>query len=218
MRVAAILVIMLIFSNTAIVYAQEESRKIETLEIPASAFNAPRDAPEVFPLQYKHAANFITNVKNELIYNSEYEEAKAVIRFGDNELDKFFELVMYDKANRLSVSLFVKSLGYTKYYEDDNSWFDDKDMVFSFAQNDRLSLYNGQRNIMDRFRIGMFTLDTIEVYGKDSLSDPDNVVGGKLVVEVLSGNPLDNPISYMPVVAVGVVGAILLILLKTKKR
>ncbi|RMF29677.1 MAG: hypothetical protein D6752_05515, partial [Candidatus Nitrosothermus koennekii] len=209
----------LIFSNIAIVYAQEESRKIEVIEIPASAFNATKDNPEVIPLEHKHIANFVVNLKNELIYKPNYDQAKASIRFGDNVRDKFFEIIMYgEPSKRLTVALFTDQLGYVKYYENDQSWFEDREIGISFMQNDKLSIHNGQRNIMDRLRIGEFTLDTLEVYGKENSSDLDNVIGGKVIVEVLSGNPLENPISFVPVIAVAVVGGVLVILLKTKKR
>ena len=216
MKIVAVLVAMLIMANIASVYAQEDSRKVEILEIPASAFSASRDAPEVIPLENKHIANFVVNMRNELIY-ADNEQANAAIRFGDNEQDKFFELVMY-KSGRLAISLFVESIGYSKYYEEDNSWFKDKQIGISFMQNDKLSIHNGQRNIMDRLKIGIFTLDTLEVYGKENSSDPTSIIGGKLVIEIFSGNPLDNPISFLPAVASIVVGGLIIVLIKLKKR
>ncbi len=217
MKMIAIMLIVLIAANMVNVYAQEDDRVIEVIEIPASAFNASRETPEVIPLENKHIANFVVNMRNELVY-ADNEEAKAAIRFGDNEQDKFFELVMHGKSNRLTISLFIESLGYTKYYEEDNSWFKDRQIGISFMQNEKLSIHNGQRNIMDRLKIGMFTLDTLEVYGRESVSDPTSIIGGKMIVEIFSGNPLDNPITFMPAVAVVIVGGVIIILLKTKKR
>jgi hypothetical protein len=214
-----LIILIIITGNITNIYAENNSRKFEEIDIPATAFNTPSDTPTVYKLQYKHSANFLINVKNELTYNLEYEQAKAAIRFGDNERDKLFELIMYDHSKRLSILLLTdKETGYVKYYEGDNSWFNDKIFGISFMENDKLSIHNGQRNIMDRFKIGEFTLDTIEVYSKDSSIEPANIIGGKLSIEIFSGNPLDNPTSFIPIIASAVIGIIVVILLKVKRR
>ena len=219
MRMLVVSIMFLIISNVAVAYAQEDSRKIEVVEIPASAFNKASNDPERLPLKYEHIANFVINVRNELIYKQNYADAKAAIRFGDSENDKFFEIIMYNEpSRRLIVSLYNEQLGYAKYYDNEQGWFKDKQIGIAYMQNDRLSIHNGQRNIMDRLRIGAFSLDMLEVYGKSDTSDLDNVIGGKVIVEIMSGNPLDNPISFIPVAATAAVGAILAILLKVKKR
>ncbi len=214
-----LIIIIIITGNIINIYADDNFRKFEELEIPAAALNTPSNTPTVYKLQYKHSANFLINVKNELVYNLEYEKAKAAIRFGDNERDKLFELIMHDHSKRLSILLLTdKETGYVKYYENDNSWFNDKILSISFMQNDKLSIHNGQRNIMDRFKIGEFALDTIEVYSKESSIEPNNIIGGKIRIEIFSGNPLDNPTSFIPIIASAVVGVILIILLKFKRR
>ncbi|MEM2855590.1 MAG: hypothetical protein QW416_00595 [Candidatus Nitrosocaldaceae archaeon] len=210
-----IIVILLLLSNIINVYAQE-SRKSESIEIPFSVFNKVEDSPEIFKLKYSHMANFIVSIKNELIYK-ENNDAKAVIRLGDSEDDKIIELMMYS-TKRLIVSIFTSSTGYFKLHDSENGWFSDRAVVVSFVQNDKLSMHNGQRNIMDRLSIKEFTLDTLEVYGKDSIDSLDNTIGGRVVIDILSGNPLDNPISFMPAVVVIIVGVIIALLIKTKKR
>ncbi len=214
-----LIIFMVLLNNIINIYAEDNSRKFEELEIPGSSFNT-HSTPIVYKLQYKHTANFLINIKNELIYNPAYDQAKAAIRFGDNEGDKLFEIIMYgEPSKRLSILLLIdKELGYVKYYENDNAWFNDKILGISFTQNDKLSIHNGQRNIMDRFNIGMFTLDTIEVYGKVSATDPDSIIGGNLRVEIFSGDPFNNPISLIPIIGSAIAGIVVIILLKLKRR
>ncbi|MGH9923157.1 MAG: hypothetical protein ACRD38_10430, partial [Nitrososphaerales archaeon] len=67
-------------------------------------------------------------------------------------------------------------------------------------------------------KIGPFILNTVEVYGKDSADAPANAFGGQLVFDVISGNPLENPIMMIPAILAAAAGGIILTLIKLKKR
>ena len=105
-----------------------------------------------------------------------------------------------------------------RLYENTHAWFTDKSLSASFVQNDRLSVNNGQRIVLDRLRIGPFMLDTVELYGREDSDADVSALGGELVLSVLSGNPLDNPILMIPPIVAVVTAAIILTLLIIKKR
>ena len=204
--------------NTA--NAQEGKRKVETLTIPYAAANADRTNPAHYSFQSKHIANWILEIRNELVYNSDNPDAKVVIRLKEEPAsNKYVELVIFGAPSRtFSLALANEQVGYMTLYENKNSWFEDKPIMVSYIQNDRLSVGNGQRNVLDRLSIGPFVLNTVEVYGKDSTDAAANTAGGQLIFDVVSGNPMENPIMMIPVILPALAGVAIITLLKLKKR
>ncbi|MEM2019764.1 MAG: hypothetical protein QXU41_03590, partial [Candidatus Nitrosocaldus sp.] len=87
-----------------------------------------------------------------------------------------------------------------------------------YAQGERLSVNNGQRIVVDRLNIEQFAIDSVEVYGRNGIDAPYNAIAGVITIEVVSGNPLDNPIMSVPFIVTGAVAGIVLILLRLKRR
>ena len=201
-------------------HAQEGSRKVESITIPYTAANADKTNPAHYSFPSQHIANWILNIHNELVYNSDNSEAKVVIRLMDDPgSENFVELAMFGApSHKLWLAVANDQIGYLTFYESEKSWFEDKTIMVSYIQNDRLSVNNGQRNIMDRLRIGPLVLDTVEVYGKDSEDAPVNTFGGELVFDIVSGNPLENPIMMIPAILAALAGVTVLTLIKFKKR
>jgi len=208
-----------IFVNIA--YAQQEERmKVESITIPYTAANTDRQNPLYYYFQSKHIASWILQIRNEFVYNSENPEAKVIVRIKEDPAsEKFVELAMFGApSQKFWLAVANEAIGYATFYENDKSWFEDKPLMVSYIQNDRLSVSNGQRNVLDRLRIGPLILNTVEVYGKDSPDSAVNTVGGELVFDVISGNPMDNPIMLIPAILAAAAGGTVLVLIKLKKR
>jgi hypothetical protein len=216
--VFASLLILSAIANVA--YGQQEKRKIETISIPYTAANTVRSAPEYFDFSSKHEANWILSIRNELIYNEDNPDAKIVLRLKENAGDtEFVEIGMFSpRSHKLFIAVSNEQLGYMPAYESDEGWLDDKPITTSLVQNERFTAHNGQRIVLDRLQIGPLVLGTIEVFGMDT-SDADlSAFGGHVLVDVISGNPLDNPIMIVPFIVTGAAVGTVVILLKIKRR
>jgi len=222
MKLIALVMLSLFLTATFVnvAYAQQDKMKVESVTIPYSVANADRKNPIHYFFASQHIANWILNIRNELVYNTENPEAKVVIRLKEDPAsENFVELAMFSApSQKFWLAVANDQVGYMTFYESEKSWSEDKPIMVSYIQNDRLSVNNGQRNIMDRLRIGPLVLNTIELYGKDSEDAAINTVGGELVFDIVSGNPMDNPIMMIPAILAGLAGVTVVTLLKLKKR
>ncbi len=217
---AFVMLCLILASFVNIVYAQEETRKVESITIPYTAANADRHNPVHYSFPSQHMGDWILTIRNELLYNSENPEAKVVVRLKEKAADEnHVEVAMFSAAtHKFWLALSNKEIGYSVLYESENAWVEDKPVMVSYIQNDRLSVSNGIRNVADRLKIGPFILNTVEVYGRDSADASASTFGGQLVFDVISGNPLENPIMMIPAVLAAAAGGIILTLIKLKKR
>lgn len=218
--IAFVMLSLLLASSVNVVYAQQEARKVESITIPYTAANADRQNPVHISFPSHHVGDWILTIRNELTYNSENPDSKIVLRLKDEVANEnYVEVAMFSAlTHRFWLAIANKEIGYSVLYESENAWVEDKPVMISYIQNDRLSVSNGIRNVADRLQIGPFTLKTVEVYGKDSADAPVNTFGGQLVFDVVSGNPLENPIMMIPAVLAAAAGGIVLTLIKFKKR
>lgn len=207
-----------LFVNVA--YAQEERMKVESITIPYAAANADRKNPAHYAFPSEHIGSWIVTIRNELAYNSENPEAKVVIRLMEEPAsENYVEIAMFGAPSRVFwLAVANDQSGYMTLYQNENSWLEDKPVMVSYIQNDRLSVSNGLRNVVDKLRIGPLVLNTVELYGKDSEDSAVNTVGGQLVFDVVSGNPMENPIMIIPAILAAVAGGTVLTLIKLKKR
>ena len=218
--IAFVMLSLLLASFLNVVYAQQETRKVESITIPYTAANADRQNPAHLSFPSQHIGNWILTIRNELVYNSENPEAKIVVRLKEEVAsESYVEVAMFSAVtHKFWLAVANKEIGYSVLYENDNSWVEDRPVMVSYIQNDRLSVSNGIRNVADRLQIGPFILNTVEVYGKDSADAHVNTFGGQLVFDVISGDPLENPIMMIPAVLAAAAGGIILTLIKLKKR
>lgn len=207
-----------VFINAA--YAEQSSRKVESITIPYTAANADRKDPAHYFFQSKHIANWILNIRNELLYNSDNPEAKVVIRLKEDPANEnYVEIAMSGAPKYIFWAAVANNqVGYMRLYQNERSWSRDQPVSVSFIENDKLSIHDGVRNVVDRLNIGPFVLNTVEVYGKDSADAAANALEGKLVFDVISGNPLENPIMMIPVILAAAAGGTVVTLIKLKKR
>ena len=222
MKLIAFIMLSLLLTSLLVnvVYAQQDKRKVESITIPYTAANVDRQNPVHYSFSSQHIANWILNIRNELVYNSDNLEAKVVIRLKEEPAsENYVEVAMFGAPSRTFWLAYANDqVGYATLYENENSWAEDKPVMVSYIQNDRLSVSNGIRNVVDRLQIGPFILNTVEVYGKDSADAVANAVGGQLVFDVVSGNPMENPIMMIPAILAAVAGGMVLTLIKLKKR
>lgn len=222
MKIIALSILFLLLSATItnLVYAQTPPRKIEDIVIPFTAVNAEFSTPEHFEFPSKHIANWILTIENNLQYNEQNPDAKVVLRLKENPEDKeFLEIMMFGPATyKFAISVANEAVGYMRVYENNRAWFPDRAATVSYVQNERLSVNNGQRTVTDKLGIPDFTLGTIEVYGRDDVDDDVNAISGQIKLEVLSGNPLDNPILIIPPIIAAITGGVIVMLLILKKR
>lgn len=220
MRIIALpllaLVLLTVLAGTA--YAQ--SRKVESITIPYTAANAERTHPEHYFFPSTHVANWIVEIRNELVYDPDNADAKVVLRLKEKPEDiRFVEIAMLAEPSRAFHLAFVnEQVGYMQLTGTEDSWLSDRAVMVSFIENDRLSVNSGQRNVMDRLRIGPFDLNAVEVYGKDTADSADNAIGGELILDIVSGDPLENPVMMVPLILLAAVGGTIITLLKVKKR
>ncbi|MFQ5940592.1 MAG: hypothetical protein ACE5KA_02695 [Nitrososphaerales archaeon] len=223
MKTTVFVILGLLLSATAanVVYAQDSvTRKTENITIPYTAADAVLLSPEHYDFPSEHVANWILTMDNNLEYNEDNPEAKIVLRLKETQADTdFVEIAMLSPPSQtLWVAVANEQVGYMRMVENSNAWFVGKPVTASLVQNDKLSINNGVRTVLDRLRIGEFTLGTIEVYGRDNADAGVSALSGEVLLEVVSGNPLDNPIMMIPPLVAVITGGVIVTLLLIKKR
>lgn len=211
--------VILLLAPMHTIHAQDGGRKVDKIVIPFDAANSTIDAPSLYRFKVKHIANWIVTISNNLIYNPENNDAKVILRFRNTfNTNEFLEVGMTGVDRVLWFAVKKESIGYMTMYRNSNAWFPERAIMMTYAQGERLSVNNGQRIVVDRLNIEQFAIDGVEVYGRDGIDAPYSALAGVITIEVVSGNPLDNPIMSIPFIITGAVAGIVLILLRFKRR
>jgi len=218
-----ILIALLLAGSFLPVYAQQatmnKSERYDFVEVPFDAFNVVSKNATVFKLDHEHVTNWQVEIENKLKYVS--PNSTAVIRlYEDLNNPKFIEIGMGAAPNyRFWVAVNTPEDGYF-VIQDDNKlgWTPDKYVTATHSSNGGLTVSVGQKVAVTNLDIAGFTVREFTVYGMNSQDDPLPVDAGKMTVSFISGNPQDNPIFYMPMIVLAISIAIIVILLKTKKR
>ncbi|MGI0101710.1 MAG: hypothetical protein ACREA7_03835 [Nitrosotalea sp.] len=205
------------------VYAQEatmnKSVHYDTVEIPAAAFNVIRDNGTVFKLPHEHVTNWQLTMENKLTYAN--PNGNAIIRLYENTTEqKFIEVGMGSPPNnRLWVAVNTPTDGYFVILDErTGGWSPGQIVTVQHTSNGGLSASIGQQVLVDNLDVAGFTVRDITASGLDSTSDPPATSSGSISINIVSGDPAQNPIFYLPFVIVGVTGVLIGILMKTKKR
>ncbi len=218
-------VLLLITPLLPAAYAQEESSTMnksvhyDTLEIPAAAFNVIRDNATVFNLPHADVTNWQLTIQNKLTYAN--PNGNAIIRlYEDPKVQKFIEIGMGSPPDyRLWVAVNTPEDGYFLIHEEKTGgWSPGKIVTVQHTSNGGLSASIGQQVLVDNLDVAGFTVRDIEAAGMDSTSSPPSTSSGDVSITIVSGDPAQNPIFYMPFVIVGVTGLLIGVLIKTKKR
>jgi hypothetical protein len=217
------LIALLLAGSFLPVYAQEstmnKSERYDFVEVPFNAFNVVSKNATVYKLDHEHVTNWQVEIENKLNYVN--PNSTAVIRlYEDLNKPKFIEIGMGAAPNyRFWVAVNTPEDGYF-VIQDDNKlgWTPDKYVTATHSSNGGLTVSVGQKVAVTNLDIAGFTVREFTVHGMNSNEDPLPVDSGKVTLSFISGNPEDNPIFYMPMIVLAISIAVVVILLKSKKR
>jgi hypothetical protein len=218
-----LLVVLLLAGSFLPVYAQEstinKSERYDYVEVPYGAFNVVTKNSTVYKLDHEHVTNWQVEIENTLKYVS--PNSTAVIRlYEDLNNPKFIEIGMGGAPNyRFWVAINTPEDGYFMIQDDNKlGWTPGKYVTATHSSNGGLTVSVGQKVAVTNLDIAGFTVRDFTVHGMNSQYDSPPVSDGKVTLSFVSGDPSQNPIFYMPIIVLAVSIAVIVILLKTKKR
>ncbi|MGI0073516.1 MAG: hypothetical protein ACREA3_06870 [Nitrosotalea sp.] len=218
-----VLLVFLLFIPLLPVYAQQstmnKSEKYDLVDVPGSAFNVVKDDATVFRLAHEHVTNWELEIQNKLVY--ENPNGTAVIRlYEDLTQQKFIEIGMGSPPDhRFWVAVNTPQDGYFLIHDENTGgWVPGQVVTVTHSSNSGLSVSAGPDVKVDSLDIAGFTVRAFTVYGMDSATDPPAVNSGNVTLSFVSGDPVANPIFYMPTILLVGTAALIIVLMKTKKR
>src|SRR5574337_1375115 len=219
----SLILVLLLVTPLLPVYAQQstmnKSVHYDTVEIPSGAFNVVRDNATIIKLPNEHVTNWQLTIENKLTYSN--PNGSAIIRlYEDPKIEKFIEVGMGSPPDRrLWMAVNTPEDGYFLIHEEKTrGWSPGQIVTVQHSSNGGLSASIDQQVLVDNLDVAGFTVRDLEVAGMDSSTDPPTTSGGTVSVNIVSGDPAANPIFYMPFIVVAVTGALIGVLIKTKKR
>ncbi len=220
---SVIVAVLLLVTPLLPAYAQEATMNpsvhYDTVQIPADAFNVVRDNGTLFKLSHEHVTNWQLTIENKLTYAN--PNGTAIIRlYEDPTVQKFIEVGMGSPPDyRLWVAVNTPDDGYFVIIDErTGGWTPGQIVTVQHTSNGGLSASIGQQVLVDNLDVAGFTVRDITASGLYSPSDPPAASSGSVSINIVSGDPAQNPIFYMPFIVVGVTGALIAVLIKTKKR
>jgi hypothetical protein len=201
-------------------YQVIKTKNSEQFVFPYSSSNSDRKNPFVYAFDTPKVTNWILTIQNNMSY-SDMQNAKTVVKLQEPApSDKFIEIAMFgDASKKFWVAVNTNESGYIRVYERDNDgWSRDQPIIVAHANNQGLTITNGQRIIIDKLSINDFTIASIAVYGKDEPTSAVNTYGGDISFNVIYGNPINSPLYYLPLAMIVGVGGLVIGLLVFKKR
>ena len=196
-----------------------ESLIIQQTEIPYSEFNKVSSDVVIKEFGNIHPHSWQAEYHNDLLYGN--PEGDAVIRIYDSEIaDKFFEIGMGSHP-RYSywIAADVPETGYVLLYSAfENGWIPGKPTKITYSEQSGLTVDNGLRTVLSNLDISPFTIKSYSVYGMKGSTDPPAVTDGVFTVKIISADYGENPLALFPFVVTGILGAVVIILIVSKKR
>lgn len=204
------------------VYAQIPSNpsvRMESVDIPYENFNVVSNNAISGTFENVHTKNWQLNVENQLVYTN--PQGNAAIRlYDDEDRTKFIEIGMGSPPDmKFWVAIQNPDVGYTVLHDQkQGGWNHDDEIVIVYADDLGLTINNGKRIVISNLSLDYYKIKDFSVYGMESSTDPPATNSGNLILNIVSGNPAANPLFYLPYILVVIIGVIIAILLKTKKR
>ena len=201
-------------------YKVIKTENSEQFVFPYSSSNNDRKNPLVYAFDTPKVTNWILTIQNNMLY-SDMQNAKTIVKLQEpTPSDKFIEIAMFgDASKKFWVAVNTKESGYIRVYEHDNDgWSRNQPVIVAHANNQGLTITNGQRIIIDKLSIDDFTIASIAVYGKDEPTSAVNTYGGDISFNVIYGNPSNSPLYYFPLAMIVGIGGLVVGLLVFKKR
>lgn len=218
------IIILLLAGSFLPVYAQQstmnKSERYDSVDVPYTAFDASRDNATVFKLDHEHITNWQMEMEDKLKYT--HPNGNAVIRlYEDLNVPKFIEIGMgAPPDNRFWVAINTPEDGYFVIHEENKlGWTSDKPITATHSSNGGLTVSVGEKVAVSNLDVAGFTVREFTVFGMNSdYSNAPPADSGSLSFSIVSGNPAENPIFYMPFIVLAATGGIIVALLKTKRR
>ncbi|HSD05016.1 MAG TPA: hypothetical protein VLB45_04600 [Nitrosopumilaceae archaeon] len=203
-------------------YAQTASNptvRLESIDIPFEKFNVISSNSIMGEFEHEHSINWQLSIKNHIVYANPL--GNAVIQLYDGvDKEKFIEIGMGSPPDRkFWVAVQNPEIGYAVVHDQTkDGWNPNDEIVVVYSSTADLTINNGQRIVVSNLDVGNFEIKDFSVYGMESSTDPPATNSGNLILNMVSGNPAANPLFYLPyILAIGA-GALVVVLLKTKKR
>ena len=218
-----LLAVLLLAGSFLPVYAQEstmnKSERYDSLQVPYTAFNVYSKNATLFKLDHEHVTNWELEMQNKLQYTN--QEGNVVVRlYEDIHTPKFIEIGMGGPPDyRFWVAVNTPEDGYFMIHDEKKiGWTPDKLITATHSSSGGLTVSVGSKEAVSNLDVAGFTMREFTVSGMNSASDPPPVESGALTFSILSGDPSQNIIFYMPFMVLAVTVALIVVLLKTKKR
>ena len=218
-----LLAVLLLAGSFLPVYAQEstmnKSERYDSLQVPYTAFNVYSKNATLFKLDHEHVTNWELEMQNKLQYTN--QEGNVVVRlYEDINTPKFIEIGMGGPPDyRFWVAVNTPEDGYFMIHDEKKiGWTPDKLITATHSSSGGLTVSVGSKEAVSNLDVAGFTMREFTVSGMNSASDPPPVESGALTFSILSGDPSQNIIFYMPFMVLAVTVALIVVLLKTKKR
>lgn len=218
-----LLAVLLLAGSFLPVYAQEstmnKSERYDSLQVPYTAFNVYSKNATLFKLDHEHVTNWELEMQNKLQYTN--QEGNVVVRlYEDIHTPKFIEIGMGGPPDyRFWVAVNTPEDGYFMIHDEKKiGWTPDKLITATHSSSGGLTVSVGSKEAVTNLDVAGFTMREFTVSGMNSASDPPPVESGALTFSILSGDPSQNIIFYMPFMVLAVTVALIVVLLKTKKR
>lgn len=219
-----ILSLLLLFSIGLMpVFAQSQqnpSLVFQTIEIPAQDFNTVSRDTIIVDMEKPHMISWQVTIRNDLLYAN--PNGNAVVRFYDeNTPEKFIEIGMGSPPEEkfwIAVQI-PDDPGYVVVHsKPERGWIQQSNQILAYTERGGLTVNNGERIVLSNLDIGTFQIGSYSVFGQEGSTDPPAVNSGNLQLEIMSGDPAENPLHLYPFFLAGGIGVIVAILLVTKKR
>ena len=218
-----LLAVLLLAGSFLPVYAQEstmnKSERYDSLQVPYTAFNVYSKNATLFKLDHEHVTNWELEMQNKLHYTN--QEGNVVVRlYEDINTPKFIEIGMGGPPDyRFWVAVNTPEDGYFMIHDEKKiGWTPDSLITATHSSSGGLTVSVGSKEAVSNLDVAGFTMREFTVSGMNSASDPPPVEGGALTFSILSGDPSQNIIFYMPFMVLAVTATLIVVLLKTKRR
>ncbi|MGI0092675.1 MAG: hypothetical protein ACREA8_01085 [Nitrosotalea sp.] len=218
-----LLVVLLLTGSILPVYAQEatmnKSERYDSVDVPYSAFNVDAKNATLFKLDHEHVTNWEIEMQNKLQYTD--QEGNVVVRlYEDIHTPKFIEIGMGGQPDyRFWVAVNTPEDGYFMIHDEKQlGWSPSMLITATHSSSGGLTVSVGQKEAVSNLDIAGFTMREFTVSGMNSASDPPPVTSGALTFSIVSGDPSQNIIFYMPFMVLAVTLVLIVVLLKTKNR
>jgi hypothetical protein len=192
---------------------------MESINISYEKFNVINSNANDDSFQNEHSRNWQLTIKNNLVYANSL--GNAVIRLYDGvDRERFIEIGMGSSPDmKFWAAVKNPEVGYAVLHDQKQAgWNHNDEIIVVYADDVGLTIHNGKRIVVSNLSLDYYKIKDFSIYGMESSKDPPATSSGDLILDVVSGNPAANPLFFLPYMLAGLVGIIIVILLKTKKR